>query len=257
MAEKIDNDKINEIKSENHVINFAVFSDDGNDAIRNLLTEYSGNLCNGNLDNPDIFAFNANDRLSYISSIKVHGSHFNRPTFLISYIYNPENPDDYASVSGTIDGAIIVVDAVDGFSQKHDEILKICLENDIRPLLFVNNVEKLINDDSTTVIDFQEKFLATMFKFNDMILTIIGNEHYTVDIQEGTVAFGSISENWLINTPRMIFTGVTLFDIINYHRGVRTKELYERVPFTEGIMEMNVRYIFNEENTSEPPFRQL
>lgn len=259
MNTKWNNEEINKLKEKNQITNFGIFSNDLNDEnkIKEHLSNYDGMISEGFVDNPEIFNFNINDNLTYISIIKEYGGFFNKNDMLINLISNLTDPNDYLSVAGAIDGAFIIVDAVYGVDITHEKALYTYLTNGIIPILIINNVNRLIIELNLTPEDMQNRFLYIFMEMNRIILNISHDESYRLDFTDGSVAFGALSENWLINVPTMQDTGINFADIIQYCNMNRENELSSRIPVDKTLIEMALNHFSNLSKKSEPPFKDI
>ena len=253
------NEEINKLKEKNRITNFGIFSNDLNDEskIKEYLSNYDGMISEGFVDNPEIFNFNINDNLTYISFIKEYGGFYNKNEMLINLISNLTNPNDYLSVAGAIDGAFIIVDAIDGVNITHEKALYTYLTNGITPILIINNVNRLIVELNLTPEEMQERFIFLFIRMNTLILNISHDENYKLDFTNGNVAFGSLSENWLINIPTMMDTGINFADIIRHYHGHREHELSKRIPVNKTLIEMALDHFSDLNKKSQPPFKDI
>lgn len=259
MNTKLDNKEINKLKEKNHITNFGIFSNDLNDEnmIKEHLSNHEGMISNGFVDNPEIFNFNINDNLTYISILKEYGKFYNNDKMLINLISNLTNPDDYLSVAGAIDGAFIIVDAVEGVNETHEKVLYTYLTNDLIPILIINNVNRLIVELNLNPEEMQNRFLYLYMNINKIILNISHDEKYKVDLTDGTVSFGCLSDNWLINIPTMQETGINFMNIIQYYHENREKELSARIPINKTLIDMALYHFSDLDKKSEPPFKDI
>ncbi len=85
------------------------------------------------------------------------------------------------------------------------------LKENVKPVLFINKVDRLINELKLEPDELQKGSLTFYMEANKLIkiwLLKIKKEEWAVDFTDGSVAFGSAYHNWAINVPMMQETGV-------------------------------------------------
>ena len=93
-------------------------------------------------------------------------------SFLINLVDTPGHVDFTGKVARAlraIDGAIVVVDAVEGIMAQTETVTRQALEERVRPLLFINKVDRLISELKYDAGQIQEKFTQIIDRFNDLI----------------------------------------------------------------------------------------
>ena len=76
----------------------------------------------------------------------------------------------------------------------------------MRPILFINKVDRLINELKVTPEQMQQQFVKIIAKFNQLLNKVVPDEFkgkWDVKVEDGTVAFGSAYYNWAISAPYM------------------------------------------------------
>jgi len=141
--------------------------------------------------------------------------------FLINLIDTPGHVDfggDVTRAMRAVDGALVVVDAVEGTMPQTETVLRQALREDVKPALFVNKVDRLINELREGPGEMQERLQAVIRDVNELIRGIAperyDEDEWQVSVQDGTVAFGSALYNWAISAPSMAETGIDFGDII-------------------------------------------
>ena len=64
-----------------------------------------------------------------------------------------------------------------------------------------------------------------------------------VNVEDGSVAFGSAFKNWAINVPMMQETGFSFKDIVDYCNTGKEEELKKLLPLTEVLLNMVVKHL--------------
>lgn len=149
-----------------------------------------------------------------------------------------------------IDGAILVVDAVEGVMTQTEMYLRMALEERVRPLLYINKVDRLIKELKLTPSEIQQRFIQIIKEVNNLISMYADKEFRTkwlIDPAKGLVAFGSAKDKWGFTVPMAKIKGIKFSDIIDaYRRGEEgILELQKTIPLHEAILDMVVKYVPN------------
>jgi elongation factor 2 len=166
--------------------------------------------------------------------------------YLINLIDTPGHVDfggDVTRAMRAVDGCIILTCAVEGAMPQTETVVRQALKEKVRPVLFINKVDRLINELQVTPEDMQERFKAQITKVNTLISEFAPAEHrkdWRVSVADGTVAFGSAYHNWGITVPYMAKSGISFTDIFEYCHNEQQKELAKRAPVHEVLLDMSV-----------------
>ena len=68
-----------------------------------------------------------------------------------------------------IDGAVVVVDAVEEIMAQTEIVTRQALEERVRPVLFINKVDRLITELQLTAEQIEKKLNRIIGSFNDLI----------------------------------------------------------------------------------------
>ncbi|MBS7659958.1 GTP-binding protein, partial [Candidatus Bathyarchaeota archaeon] len=170
--------------------------------------------------------------------------------YLINLIDTPGHIDFSGNVTRSlriVDGALVVVDAVEGPMTQTETVLMQALRERVKPILFINKVDRLIRELKLTPEEMQKKFAKIILRINNIIERYAPPEHkkdWQVKVEDGRVAFGSALHKWGINLPYMKAKGVTFKDIIDAYTGApedigrKVDELSKRIPLYEPILDM-------------------
>ena len=113
-----------------------------------------------------------------------------------------------------IDGAIIVVDAVEGCMVQTEIVTKQALEEYIKPILFINKVDRLITELKLSLKEIEKKFNEIIQDFNNFVELYAPDnfkECWKIEVQQGNVAFGSALHLWGSNAKETVsYTHLTL-----------------------------------------------
>jgi elongation factor 2 len=169
--------------------------------------------------------------------------------FLINLIDTPGHVDfggDVTRAMRAVDGAVIVVDAVEGVMPQTETVVRQALREKVKPVLFINKVDRLINELQVTPEEMQRKFSAVISEVNELIDGMVPEEFegkWNVAVEDGSVAFGSALYNWAINVPYMEQSGVTFEDIYEWNRDQDFQTLHEEAPVHEVLLNMVIDHL--------------
>jgi elongation factor 2 len=172
-----------------------------------------------------------------------------------SYVVNMVDTPGHVDFTGkvtralrAIDGAVVVVDAVEEVMVQTETVTRQALEERVRPVLFINKVDRLIRELKLSPREVQDKFLRIIRDFNSLIEVYAEPEFkdkWKVDPQKETVAFGSALHRWGFTLKIAQERGVKFSDIVEaYGRGEHQK-LAELIPLHNAILDMVVKNIPN------------
>ncbi|MBU0457188.1 MAG: elongation factor EF-2 [Nanoarchaeota archaeon] len=154
--------------------------------------------------------------------------------FLINLIDTPGHVDfggDVTRAMRAVDGAIVLICASEGAMPQTETVLRQALKERVRPILFINKVDRLIKELQLTPEQMQQRFIKQIADINRIIKSIAPEEYkekWQVSIEKGTVAFGSAFHNWGISLPYMKKKGVSFKEIIDSYQG-GDEEIKEKV----------------------------
>tara|TARA_B100000212_G_scaffold193531_1_gene145953 strand:- start:338 stop:2170 length:1833 start_codon:yes stop_codon:yes gene_type:complete len=124
-----------------------------------------------------------------------------------------------------------------------ETVVRQALKEKVKPVLFINKVDRLINELQVTPEDMLKRFEETITKVNRLIKQFAPEEfkkEWQVSVLDGTVAFGSAYHNWGITIPYMKKSGVTMTEIFQYCNDEKQKELAQAAPVHEVLLDMAV-----------------
>ena len=175
----------------------------------------------------------------------------NEEDYLINLIDTPGHVDfggDVTRAMRAVDGAIIVVDSVEGCMPQTETVIRQALRERVKPVLFVNKTDRLIKELRLTPEEMQEKLIAIIKSVNDLILKYAEKEYaekWVVNVNDGSVAFGSATQNWAVSIPMMKKTGVTFKEVKECIEGERVKELAQKAPLHTVVLDMVIKHLPN------------
>jgi len=168
------------------------------------------------------------------------------------YVINMIDTPGHVDFSGrvirslrAIDGAVVVCDAVEGIMTQTETVTRMALEERVRPVLFINKVDRLIKELRLTPEKMQAQLAEVVSTFNQLVETYAEPEYkekWKVSIQDASVTFGSAKDRWAINTDLMKERGITFKDVIDAYTAEKLPELVEKAPLADAVLGMVVKH---------------
>jgi len=168
---------------------------------------------------------------------------FKGKEYLINLIDTPGHVDfggDVTRAMRAIDGVIIVVCAVEGVMPQTETVIRQAIKEMVRPVLFINKVDRLINELKLTPDAMQNRLTAIINEVNEKIVKLLPPDlknKWAIKVEEGSVMFGSAFHNWAISVPYMKKSGIKFGDIYNYLAEGKAKELAKRAPLHQILLD--------------------
>tara|TARA_B100000700_G_scaffold327431_1_gene441990 strand:- start:2579 stop:4786 length:2208 start_codon:yes stop_codon:yes gene_type:complete len=169
--------------------------------------------------------------------------------YLINLIDTPGHVDfggDVTRAMRAVDGCIILTCAVEGAMPQTETVVRQALKEKVKPVLFINKVDRLINELQVTPEDMMNRFQEQITRVNTLIRQFAPEEHrkdWQVSVQGGTVAFGSAYHNWGITLPYMQKSGINFPQIFEHCHNEEQKELAKKAPVHEVLLDMAVEVL--------------
>jgi len=193
------------------------------------------------------------ERLLTVDAANVSMVHdFHGEEYLVNLIDTPGHVDFSGNVTRAmraIDGTIVLVCAVEGIMPQTETVIKQALKERVKPVLFINKVDRLIKELKLTPEQMQQRFINIFHEFNELIRKIADQdfkEKWLVDIKDGSVAFGSARENWALSVPFMQKKGITFKDIFTLYEMTeedRKQWCWKNAPLYEVLLDMVVKHL--------------
>jgi len=137
----------------------------------------------------------AKEELPYIKQ-KTEGNEF-----LINLIDSPGHVDFSSEVTAALrvtDGALVVVDCVEGVCVQTETVLRQALAERIKPVIIINKVDRALLELQVSKEDLYQSFSRTIESVNVIVSTYHDEALGDVQVypEKGTVAFGSGLHGW-------------------------------------------------------------
>ena len=165
-------------------------------------------------------------------------------SYLINLIDTPGHVDFSGRVTRSlraIDGAVVVVDAVEEVMVQTETVTRQSLEERVRPVLYVNKIDRLIKELRLTPDKIQEKLSRIINDFNrliDMYAEPEFKEKWKVSPMEGTVAFGSAKDRWGLTLQIAQKKGINFSHIVEAYQDNKVEDLSKEAPLHTSILDM-------------------
>jgi len=169
--------------------------------------------------------------------------------YLVNLIDTPGHVDfggEVIRAMRAVDGVIVVVDAVEGVMPQTETVLRQALRENCKPVLFINKVDRLINELKVDEQEMKERLLKVISKVNMLIRRFASEQFkdkWQVKVEEGSVCFGSALYKWAVSVPQMKATNIGFKDVFIHCKEGRQNELSKKSPLYKAVMEMVIKHL--------------
>ena len=241
------------IKNKDQIRNFGVIAhvDHGKTTMSDSLLAYSGIIAPSSAGSALAMDFDKEEQergiTIYQANVTLHFTKADKE-YVINMIDTPGHVDFSGRVIRSlraIDGAVVVCDAVEGIMTQTETVTRMALEERVRPVLFINKVDRLIKELRLTPEKMQQQLADVISNFNQLIDTYAEQEYaekWKVSIQDASVTFGSAKDRWAINVEIMKERGITFKDVIDAYQDGKVDQLVERAPLADAVLGMVVNH---------------
>ena len=174
---------------------------------------------------------------------------FEGKEYLINLLDTPGHVDfggDVTRAMRAVDGCIVLVCAVEGAMPQTETVVRQALREKVKPVLFINKVDRLINELRVTPEEMQQRFIKIIARFNELVDAVVPEEFkgkWNVKVEDGSVAFGSAYYNWAISAHYMKKTGLSFKDIYEFCKNEDQKTLAKKSPIHEVLLDMVIGHL--------------
>lgn len=168
--------------------------------------------------------------------------------YLINLIDTPGHVDfggDVTRAMRAIDGVILVVDAVEGVMPQTETVIRQAMREKVKPCLFINKVDRLINELKLTPEQMQARFTKIITDVDARIRKLLPDnlkDKWSLKVEKGNVVFGSAFHNWAISVPFMQRSGIKFPDIYRYLQEGNQKQLGKVAPLHKVVLDMVIHH---------------
>lgn len=175
----------------------------------------------------------------------------NGKSYVINLVDTPGHVDFTGHVTRSLrvmDGAIVVVDSVEGVMTQTETVVRQAMDERVRPLLYVNKVDRLIKELRLSPREVMDRLVKIIMDFNNLI-ELYGEpgfkESWRVDPNKGQVAFGSALHKWGFTLPIITAKGWKFSEIVNMYQKGEMEALQKELPLHVAILDMVVDHVPN------------
>ncbi len=171
--------------------------------------------------------------------------------YLINLIDTPGHVDfggDVTRAMRAIDGVIILVCAVEGVMPQSETVIRQAIRERVHPILFINKVDRLINELKVTPEQMQQRLANIVNEVNEKITKLLPPElkdKWALKVEEGNVIFGSAYNNWAISVPYMQRSGINFKQVYEFCKNEDQKTLAKKAPLHEVTLESVIKHLQN------------
>ena len=171
--------------------------------------------------------------------------------YIINLVDTPGHVDFTGKVTRAlrvIDGVVVVVDAVEGIMAQTEIVTRQALEERVRPVLFINKVDRLITELKLNEEQIQKKLDQIMSRFNDLIELYAETpfkDQWKIAASLGNVAFGSALHCWGFTLNIAKVESVKFSDIMKAYVDGEQAKLQKKLPVYASVFEMAINVVPN------------
>jgi elongation factor 2 len=196
------------------------------------------------------------ERLLTVDAANVSMVHdYQEKEYLINLIDTPGHVDFGGNVTRAmraIDGTIVLVCGSEGIMPQTETVIKQALRERVKPVLFINKVDRLIKELQLPPDKIQERIAKIIIEFNKLIEEIAEKDYkqkWQVNAADGSVTFGSARDNWALSIPYMQKKNIKFAEVLEGYKIVDPEErkqfFWGKAPLYEVIMDMVVKHLPN------------
>jgi len=169
--------------------------------------------------------------------------------YLINLVDTPGHVDFTGKVTRAlraIDGAVVVVDAVEEVMAQTVTVTRQALEERVKPVLFINKLDRLIEEMKLAPVEIQSKLTRIIADFNNLIENYAEPEFrkkWKVDPEQESVVFGSALHKWGFTLKTAGEKGIKFGDrdIMEAYGKGKHRALSRLIPLAAAILDMVVK----------------
>jgi len=171
--------------------------------------------------------------------------------YVINLVDTPGHVDFTGKVTRAlrvIDGAVVVVDAVEEIMAQTEIVTKQALEERVRPVLFINKIDRLITELHLNEEQIQKKLDQIISHFNDLIELYAEppfKDQWKIDASLGNVAFGSALHGWGFTMNMARHQEIKFSEIVTAYIDGTQAKLQRILPVYKAIFDMAINLVPN------------
>lgn len=156
--------------------------------------------------------------------------------------------DKVARALRTIDGVIVVVDAVEEIMAQTQIVMRQALGARVKPILFINKIDRLIKEMKLPEKEIQKRLIRIINDFNNIIGIYCEEEfkdEWKVNPAKGSVIFGSALDKWGFILGKREGKEVKFDEITEAYRKHQSRGLEKILPLHEAVLDAIVKELPN------------
>ncbi len=169
------------------------------------------------------------------------------------YVFNMIDTPGHIDFTGKVtrslralDGAVVVVDAVEGVMTQTETVLRQALDERVRPVLYINKIDRLIKELRLTPEKMQA-WLSNIINDVNRLIDIYAEpefkEKFKINITNDSVAFGSSKDRWGFTLSMAKAKNMGFKDVYDGYSTGNISPLVENFQLHEAILSMVIRHI--------------
>jgi len=190
---------------------------------------------------------------------------FNEREYLINLIDTPGHIDFSSHVTRGLrltDGAIIVVDAIEGIMVQTETVTRQAMQEFVKPVLFINKVDRLMRERRLSPRKTAEEITRVVREFNAMLGKYLDDdllEKWEVSFNRGSLTVGSALDKWGVDietlkarthgSEKKVDLGKAFIEILKeideIYRAEKRKELMDIFPVAPVVLNSVIRTVPN------------
>lgn len=170
-----------------------------------------------------------------------------------SYVFNMIDTPGHIDFTGKVtrslralDGAVVVVDAVEGVMTQTETVLRQALDERVRPVLYINKIDRLIKELRLSS-ERMQVWLTNIINDVNQLINIYAEPEYKdkfkVNIANDSVAFGSSKDRWGFTLSMAKRAGMGFKEVYDSYTAGHMDELISKFPLHEAILSMVIKHI--------------
>ncbi|MEW6749109.1 MAG: elongation factor EF-2 [Candidatus Micrarchaeota archaeon] len=169
--------------------------------------------------------------------------------YLINLIDTPGHVDfgfHVVRAMRAVDGVCLVIDAVEGVMPQTETNLRQALKERAQPIVFINKIDRLINELKYDFPQMQERFIKIITQVNKIISANAPEDKkdaWLVKVDKGNVAFGTAYNKWAVSYASMKKFNIGFKDIYDRCSKGEHSWLVEKSPLDEVLLEMIIKHL--------------
>ncbi|NYZ76929.1 elongation factor EF-2 [Candidatus Micrarchaeota archaeon] len=177
------------------------------------------------------------------------GFNYEDKDYLINLIDTPGHVDFGGHVTRAmraVDGVVLVIDSVEGIMPQTETVLRQALKERAKPVIFINKIDRLINELKLDQKAMQDRFVKILTGVNKLISGYAPPEKkddWMISVDKGNIAFGSAFNKWAVSISSMKRFNISFKDIYDKCVSGDHKFIVDKSPVDDVLLEMVIKHL--------------